>query len=88
MRLVHPVQLLRVSEPLAMLYKGDEERNRLEEQCEKLAGVDALSKGVVTTWDTRDIPTPPRATREKITARSWDTTEKSTNPSIDELAGG
>ena len=30
LRLVHPVQLLRVSEPLAMLYKGDEERNRLE----------------------------------------------------------
>jgi len=88
LRLVHPMQLLQASEPLALLCKGDEERSRLEEQCERLAGVDALSKGVVTTWDTRDIPTPPTATREKITVKSWETTEKSTNPSIDGLAGG
>lgn len=88
LRLVHPMQLLRASEPLAMLCKGDEERTRLEEQCEKLADVDALSKGVVTTWDTRDFPTPPSATREKITVKSWDANKKSLNPSIDELAGG
>ena len=88
LRMVHPKQLLRASEPLAMLCKGDEERNRLEEQCEKMAGVDALSKGVVTTWDTRDIPAPPSATRKKITDKSWETTGKSPNPSIDELAGG
>ncbi len=61
---------------------------RLEEQWEKRAGVDAPSKGVVTTWDTRDIPTPSSATREKITVKSWDTTAKPANPGIDELAGG
>ena len=88
LRMVHPMQLLRASEPLAMLCKGDEERSRLEEQCEKLADVDALSKGVVTTWDTRDVPTPPSATREKITVKSWATTVKPANSSIDELAGG
>ena len=88
LRLVHPKQLRRASEPLAMLCKGDEEASRREEQCEKLAGVDALLQGVVTTWDTYNIPTPPSAARAKITVKSWETTGKATNSSIDELAGG
>jgi hypothetical protein len=72
LRLVHPKQLLKTSEPLAMLCKGDEDKDRREEECEKLDGVDALLKGVVTTWDTREIPTPPKATREKITVKLWE----------------
>ena len=88
LHLVHPKQLLGATEPLAMLCKGDEERNRREEQCEKLNGVDALAKGVVTTWDTREVPTPPKATREKTTVKAWEVNDaKSTNSSVEEPAG-
>jgi hypothetical protein len=72
LRLPHPKQLERDTEPLAMLCKGGEAKDKRDEQCEKLEGVDALNKGVVTTWDTRDVPVPPRPARGKATFKSWD----------------
>ena len=89
LRLVHPKQLLRASEPLAMLCNGEEERSKREEQCEKLNDVDALAKGIVTTWDTRNVPTPPAVSREKITVKVWEAQDaKSTNYSVEAPAGG
>lgn len=72
LRLVHRDQRLRPSEPLAMLCKGEEPANKREERCEHLEDVDALVKGVVTTWDTREVPIPPKATREKVTVKTWE----------------
>ena len=72
LRLTHPKQLAKSNEPLALLCNGDEDKNKREEQCEKLEGVDELAKGVVTTWDTQEIPTPPKPSREKATFKDWD----------------
>lgn len=59
LRFYHPQQLARPGSPLALLCKGDEERAKRDEQCDRLADVDALTQGVVTTWDVREIPPPP-----------------------------
>ncbi len=71
LRFYHPDQLLQAGQPLALLCKGDEDRNRRLEQCEKLDGVDALAKGVVTNWQIRDVgkPTPPE--KGLVTVRRW-----------------
>jgi hypothetical protein len=72
MRFFHPDQRPRKTTPLALLCKGEEDRNRRDEECEKLSGVDALKQGVVTTWAVREIPVPPRPVNEKITVRRWE----------------
>jgi hypothetical protein len=69
---VHPDQRVRHSDPLAMLCKGDEDRMRGTEGCERLADVDALSEGVVTTWATRTVKVAPHPQLQKGTFKSWD----------------
>ncbi len=89
LRLVHPGQLLRASKPLAMLCFDAEDRNRREEKCQKLNGVDALAKCVVTTWDTCAVPTAPTVTREKITVKASERRDtKSTNYNVEAPTGG
>lgn len=73
MRFVHKDQRAGLAQPLAILCKGDEDRRKRDEQCEKLDDVDALAKGVVTTWDTREVPAPAAPTREKVSEASWRT---------------
>jgi hypothetical protein len=72
MRFAHPLQRDQPGEPVATLCKGDELPGKRNEQCEKLGGVSALSKGVVTTWDTRDVKAPPRPVFARATFKSWD----------------
>ena len=76
MRFVHKEQRANPMQPLAMLCKGDEDRRKRDELCEKLEDVDALAKGVVTTWVTREVPAPATPTREKISEASWRTAAK------------
>jgi hypothetical protein len=72
MRFAHPLQRDQPSDPVAMLCKGNELPSQRNEQCEKLGGVSALSKGVVTTWDTRDVKPPPKPAFARATFKTWD----------------
>ncbi len=72
LRLVHPRQAALQKMPLALLCKGDELPAKRAEQCEHLDGVDALTQGVVTTWDEATIKPPPTPSNEKLTVKSWD----------------
>ncbi|APV51700.1 hypothetical protein BWI17_19620 [Betaproteobacteria bacterium GR16-43] len=58
--------------PLAYLCKGDENPKHRDEECENLKGVDALSKGIVTSWDVAKVPFPPKPWPTKGTAKNWD----------------
>lgn len=71
MRFIHPEQRTSPGQPLASLCKGDEERARRDELCERLEGVDALDKGVVTTWETRAVPWPRAPSRDKSSIAGW-----------------
>lgn len=72
MRFFHPVQRGKPDDPLVMLCLGDEDRFQRYEQCERLPDIDALSKGVVTTWGVYELATPPAVSRKKETVKSWD----------------
>lgn len=71
LRLIHPAQSLKQKTPLALLCKGNELAAKRVEQCEHLAGIDALNQGVVTTWEQREIIAPPVPSNDKITVKSW-----------------
>ncbi|MEP7155023.1 MAG: hypothetical protein ABI905_04575 [Betaproteobacteria bacterium] len=71
LRFFHPDQRLRAGQALALLCKGDENRERRDAECEKLTDVDALKQGVVTTWTVREIPAPPRPVNDKVTVKRW-----------------
>jgi hypothetical protein len=70
MRFMHRDQI-NANTPLTMLCKGDEDRTKRNERCEKLTDVDAIAVGVLTTWETLEIAAPPKPTREKTTLTSW-----------------
>jgi len=82
LRFYHPDHLPQAGQPLALLCKGDEDRNRRLEQCEKLDGVDALAKGVVTTWQVRDVGKPPPPEKGQVTVRRWAERETTTSGEI------
>jgi hypothetical protein len=69
---VHPEQRRTAGAPLALLCRGDEDRARREDECERVGGVDALSTGVVTSWELRGIPVPSAPSKLKTTVKSWD----------------
>ncbi len=71
MRFVHKDQRTSVQQPLAMLCQGDEDRRKRDELCEKLENVDALSKGVITTWETRRVSAPTPPSRQKASEATW-----------------
>ena len=71
LRLIHPSQSLKQKTPLAMLCKGSELAAKRVEQCEHLDGVDALKQGVVTTWEQREIISPPAPSSDRVTLKSW-----------------
>jgi len=72
MRFFHPAQRGTPNEPLVVLCLGDEDRWKLNEQCERIADVDALSKGVVTTWGVYELAPPPALGRDGVTIKSWE----------------
>lgn len=89
MRFVHKDQRLSDTQPLAMLCQGDEDRRKRDELCEKLDNVDALAKGVVTTWDTHRVEVPKAPTKQKVSEAAWrsaDNTKGPENPSAGTLA--
>ncbi len=67
----HPHQAVLQKTPLALLCKGNELPAKRVEQCEHLDGVDALTQGVVTTWDEAAIVPPPPPSNDKVTVKSW-----------------
>ena len=71
LRLIHPAQSLQEKAPLAMLCKGNELAAKRNQQCEHLDGVDALTQGVVTTWEQREIIAPRAPSNDKVTVKSW-----------------
>ncbi len=71
LRFMHPTQAVAQKTPLALLCKGNELPTKRAEQCEHLDGVDALTQGVVTTWDEARIALPPATNDEKVTVKSW-----------------
>jgi hypothetical protein len=71
MRFFHPHQRVQYDDPKVQLCRGIEERDKRDEQCERLQDVDALSVGVVTSWATTAIPPPPAPTKDKKTTASW-----------------
>ncbi len=66
----HPRQ--RADKPLALLCKGDEERTRREEECERLPDVDALREGIVTTWTLAYTPAAPRRRPGVTSSKNWE----------------
>lgn len=72
MRFFHPMQRAVAGDPLVMLCYGDEDRAQLFEQCERIPEIDALSKGVVTTWGVYEIEPPPKVKPERATRKSWE----------------
>jgi hypothetical protein len=75
LRFVHKDQRTSDKQPLAMLCNGDEDRRKRDEQCEKLDDVDALAKGVVTTWNLHTVGAPKPPTKEKTSEAAWRTKE-------------
>ena len=71
MRFFHRDQRVNFDDPLAQLCKGDEDRTKRDEQCERLADIDALNVGVVTSWRVVGVPAPPLPATDKITKASW-----------------
>ena len=71
LRFMHPHQIVAQKNPLALLCYGDELPAKRAEQCEHLNGVDALTQGVVTTWDEAAIVPPPPPSNDKVTVKSW-----------------
>ncbi len=71
LRFIHPHQAAKRKTPLALLCKGNELAANRDKQCEHLDGVDALTQGVVTTWDEVAIASPPMPSNDKITVKSW-----------------
>jgi hypothetical protein len=91
MRFKHRDQRVRPNDPLVLLCKGDEVASKRNEQCETLSDADALSKGVVTTWEVRDVAPPDKPSLERITIRRWEAQQapaSSTFPGGVEYAGG
>ncbi len=74
MRFMHRDQRSNPTAPLTQLCNGTEERSKRDEQCAILPDVDALQKGVVTTWEARVIPEPPKPSAERATFASWQST--------------
>jgi hypothetical protein len=73
--------------PLALLCKGDEDRSRMNDLCEKVTDADALSTGVITTWEALEITKPPAPTKEKITVTSWQTSPAAPVSGLTEYQG-
>ncbi len=71
LRFVHRDQRAQSGDPLALLCNGTEERSKRIEQCQRLPDADALTQGVVTTWEQRVIVLPPKPSPEKATFASW-----------------
>jgi hypothetical protein len=79
LRFVHPDQRGRQSDPLAVICGSDDVHENIggkahekrTDPCEKLADVDALKQGVVTSWATRDIRMVAHPATEKATFKSW-----------------
>jgi hypothetical protein len=69
---IHPNQQAKDGESLAYFCNGDENPQYRDEECERLKDVDALSAGVVTSWDLANVPEPPKPNRTNATATSWD----------------
>lgn len=90
MRFFHRDQL-KSGLPLAQLCTGAEERAKRDEQCAKLPDVDALSKGVVTTWEPRKIALPPTPSRERVSIASWNKVQaprETTSPAVTSAVSG
>ena len=70
--LVHPSQRREgADQALAYLCQGDEHKERRAEECENLKEADALSMGVVTTWDAVKVDTPTMKRTVSGTIRNW-----------------
>jgi hypothetical protein len=68
--LYHPSQ--RRDQPLALFCKGDEDRKRRDDECERLADLDALREGFVTSWTLVQTPPAPKAISTGGTSKNWD----------------
>ena len=84
LRFFHPAQRGKPDDPLALLCLGDEERDKRLEQCERIPDVDALSKGVVTTWGVYELAPPPEVSRKKETRTSWENRAQFLTPRLRE----
>jgi hypothetical protein len=82
MRFIHREQRAYEKEPLAMLCKGDELAAKRESQCEHLTDINALDKGVVTTWEARDIGTPHKPSTDKVTLKLWNASSHNKKTSV------
>lgn len=75
MRFFHREQLKKPTDALVQLCTGLEEHAKRDEQCERLNDIDAVEKGVITTWEMRDVGMIPTATKERLTFMSWRSTD-------------
>ena len=83
-RFFHPAQRGKPDDPLALLCLGDEERDKLLDQCERIPDIDALSKGVVTTWGVYELAPPPEVSRKRETRTSWENRAQFLTPRLRE----
>lgn len=72
MRFFHRDQAPPLARASTQLCSGEEERSERDAQCEPLPEVDALEKGVVTRWETREVPLPAKPEAGKVSVRRWE----------------
>ena len=68
---VHPEQRKSKSNPLAYLCNGDEDTRNFDGACAAARDVDALSTGVVTSWQLSPTPKAPKAPSKDPTTKNW-----------------
>ena len=68
---IHPSQRESQDKALAYLCKGTERHSARDKECESLAQVDALEKGIVTTWDAVVVPPIPPAATDPPPRKNW-----------------
>ena len=71
MRFFHRDQRVNADDPVVQLCNGDEESAKRDEQCERVADIDALQVGVVTAWTVVGIPPTPTPAKQKLSKASW-----------------
>jgi len=74
---IHRAQVADDSQALAYLCEGEEDDTRRDKQCVNRKDIDAVTSGVLTTWELRNVPPwsfePTRRQRERgVTIKSWD----------------
>ena len=74
---IHRARRADDSQALAYFCEGEEDNTRRDEQCVNRKDIDAVTSGVLTTWDLREVPPPSfeptnRQLQRGATIKGWE----------------